>query len=225
MSAAVGGEAASKTPAEATFWGHTRKYALRYFVVIGLAMQCAAEMEGVIKVSSWVGYLTRYYRRVLLDTYVYLGNLINFHPPALIWDMIVMALFYVALMTYGVTRGTPKDIVLETRAQKVWFVVRRVPISVVTATTCVIFAGASPTDALGFAILFWPLSTLMFTVIALLTKRVRYQLEREYVRFLVATWILIGMLVVLSQTQVFEFLAGSPPPAPPIDTPGPFGGG
>ena len=61
---ALGGEQTNETPTKTALWAHIRKYALRYFVLIGLAMQCAAEMEGVIKVSSWIGYLTRYYRRV-----------------------------------------------------------------------------------------------------------------------------------------------------------------
>jgi hypothetical protein len=224
MNTVVGGEATKAPASETTFWGHVKKYALRYFALIGLAMGCAAQMEGVLKVSSWVGYFTRYYRRVLLDIYAALANAINFHPPAYVWDMIVMALFYAALMTYGATRGKPRDIVLETRAQKVWFVVRRVPISVLTATTCMIFAGASATTALRFAMLFWPASTLMFGFIAWRLTRVRYQLDHEYVRFLAATWVLIGILLLLSQTQVFEYLAGEPPPAPTIDSPEPFFG-
>lgn len=224
MSTVVGGETTEEVSAKTTFWGHIKKYALRYCAVIGLAMGCASEMDGVIKVSSWVGYLTRYYRRVLLDAYAYIGNVINLHLPSFVWDMLLMVLFYTALMTYGFTRGSPRDIVLETRSQKIWFVAKRVPISVLTATTCMIFTGASPLTALRFAMLFWPASTLMFAIIAWRMTRVRYQLEHEYIRFIAATWVLIGILVLLSQTQVFEYLAGDPPTPPTIDTPGPFGG-
>ncbi len=186
-------------------------------------MGCAAEMDGVIRVSSWVGYVTKHYRAMLLQLYDYIGSIIHIHVPAFLWDMVVIMLFYVAAVMYGMTRGTPVDVPLETLNQKIDYVLRRVPLSVAMGTTCMIFAGGSVEDAVRFAMLFWPMSAVLFGFIAWRMKRVRYQLDREHLRFLAAIWVLIAILVVLSQTQVFEYLAGEPPPAPVVDTPGPFG--
>jgi hypothetical protein len=211
-----------KAKAPTGLLAHVRKYAFRYFGLIGLAMGCVSKMDGLIKVSSWVSYVTHYYRHILLEGYAYLSRLIGLHIPPFVGDAVVMLLFYVSIMTYGMTHGKPVDVPLETQSQKLIFVLKRVPISVLTAVTCFIFMGASAEQTTRVAILFLPMSVLMYSTIALRLKVMRFQLEREHIRYLAAVWVLIAILAVLSQTRIFEFLAGSPPPPPSVATPNPF---